>query len=79
MLGYDWAYIVPVVAIAGGITLAILNSYWKHKAQSQAAMPSPDLASALTESAAVNKALLARLDSIESRLASVEKTLTDIP
>lgn len=72
-------YLIPIVAIAGGITYAILNSYWKSKAGHAAASGTPELAAALTESTAVNKALLEKLNSIDSRLAAVEKTLTDIP
>lgn len=37
------------------------------------------LAKALEENAAVNKALLDRLDAIDGRLGAVEKTLNDIP
>lgn len=75
----NWYYLIPIVAIAGGITYAILNSYWKSKSGHAAASVNPDLAAALAENAAVNKALLEKLDSIDSRLSAVEKTLTDIP
>jgi hypothetical protein len=34
---------------------------------------------ALDEGAAINKQMLAKLESLEARLASVEKTLNDIP
>jgi hypothetical protein len=34
---------------------------------------------ALDEGAAINKQVLAKLDALEARLASVEKTLNDIP
>ena len=37
-----------------------------------------DLKKALEENAAVNKALLAKLETIDTRLGTVEKTLTDI-
>ena len=38
-----------------------------------------DVARALEQNAAVNEKLIARLDGIDARLGSVEKTLTDIP
>lgn len=37
------------------------------------------LAEALKQNAEVNEKLIARLDGIDSRLSSVEKTLNDIP
>ncbi|MCU1558730.1 MAG: hypothetical protein JWN09_2725 [Microbacteriaceae bacterium] len=74
---YGWAYIIPVVAIAGGITYAIFNSYFKSKGRIAAA--APDLQAALEANTAASNAILERLDSIESRLGTVEKTLTDIP
>jgi hypothetical protein len=75
----DFYWLIPVVAIGGGITYAILNAYWKSGAFSNAATADPGLAAALAENAAVNKALLEKLDSIDARLGTVEKTLTDIP
>jgi len=38
-----------------------------------------ELADALRQNAEVNEKLVARLDGIDSRLSSVEKTLNDIP
>jgi hypothetical protein len=40
---------------------------------------SPELAKAILQNAEVNKALLEKLGTIESRLGAVEKTLNDIP
>jgi hypothetical protein len=74
---YGWAYIIPVVAIAGGITYAIFNAYFKSKSRIAAA--APDLQAALEANTAASNAILERLNSIESRLGTVEKTLTDIP
>jgi hypothetical protein len=75
----DFYWLIPVVAIAGGITYAILNSYWKSGARGNATVADPGLVGALAENAAVNKALLEKLGSIDARLGAVEKTLTDIP
>ncbi|MET4782612.1 hypothetical protein [Glaciihabitans sp. UYNi722] len=71
------ATLIPVVAIAGGITYAILSTYWKSK--EKVAGSSPDLRAALDANTAASRAILERLDSIEARLGTVEKTLTDIP
>lgn len=68
---YGWGYLIPAIAVAGGITYAILNKYWKTKAQ----LGSPAL---IEQNIETNRAVLAKLDSIESRLGVVEKTLTDI-
>jgi len=38
-----------------------------------------ELADALKQNAEINEKLIARLDGIDSRLSSVEKTLNDIP
>jgi hypothetical protein len=40
---------------------------------------SPELANAILQNAEVNKALLGKLGTIETRLGAVEKTLNDIP
>ena len=69
--------LIPVVAIAGGITYVILLAYFKSK--SKWATSSPELQAALEANTAASRAILERLDSIESRLGTVEKTLTDIP
>lgn len=75
----DFYWLIPVVAIAGGITYAILKSYWNSAAHGNAAVTDSGLAAALAENAAVNKAILEKLGSIDARLGAVEKTLTDIP
>jgi hypothetical protein len=71
----DYGWLIPTVAIAGGITYAILSKYWK----SRAGAAHPAVQKTLDENLATNQAVLARLDSIETRLGAVEKTLTDIP
>ncbi len=73
----DFYWLIPVTAVGGGITYAILNTYWKSKSHSASA--GPGLQAALEANTAASTAILARLDSIEARLGTVEKTLTDIP
>lgn len=75
----DYYWLIPVIAVAGGLTYAILQAYWKHNAQSTATAADPSIAAALSENAEVNRAILGRLDAIDARLGAVEKTLTDIP
>lgn len=64
---FGWIAIVGI--IVGGL-IAISKSF---------AGRNTALAKALEQNAAVNEKLIARLDGIDSRLGSVEKTLSDIP
>ncbi|MGX1792515.1 hypothetical protein ACWIDW_06175 [Microbacterium sp. NPDC055312] len=65
-----WFGWIVIVAIAAGVIITVTNSIVGRKSE---------LTEALRQSAAVNEKLLARLDAIDDRLASVEKTLSDIP
>lgn len=71
--------IVPVVAIAGGITYSIMKAKYRAQERTAELSGSSDLKSVVEQNTAVNKQLLEKLDSLEGRLASVEKTLNDIP
>jgi hypothetical protein len=64
---FAWIAIVGIV-VGGVITVA-----------TKFAGRNTDLAKALEQNAAVNEKLIARLDGIDSRLGSVERTLNDIP
>jgi hypothetical protein len=64
---FGWIAIVGIV-MGGLITMA--NTF---------AGRNTALSKALEQNAAVNEKLLDRLDGIDSRLGSVEKTLNDIP
>lgn len=75
----SWAYIIPVVAIAGGLTYSTLSMYWKRKSEFAKSSGTEELRSALDASTAASVAILARLETIETRIGTVEKTLTDIP
>lgn len=65
-----WFVWIVIVAIAAGVIITVTNSIVGSKSE---------LTEALRQNAAVNEKLLARLDAIDDRLASVEKTLNDIP
>ncbi len=69
----DWIWIiVPVVAIIAWGAMMVTRNFRREGAD-------PALQRALEENAAANKALLAKLETIDSRLGAVEKTLNDIP
>lgn len=72
----DW--IIPVVAIIGAATFLTLATYWKYRHRTAQAA-SPELRRALDANTESSRAVLARLDVLDQRLATVEKTLTDIP
>jgi hypothetical protein len=65
------------IAIAGVVVwglVAILGGFGFGRGKRDTA-----LAEAMRDNAATNKALLEKLDGIDSRLGAVEKTLNDIP
>lgn len=71
-------FLIPILAILmGGIHRVVKESY-KGKIK-VAEAGHGDVKRALDEAALVNKQVLAKLESLEARLASVEKTLNDIP
>ncbi|WP_219948129.1 hypothetical protein [Salinibacterium sp. M195] len=74
-----WIGIISVVGIIAGVIIHALDKkaeMAKHGADTQAGGDYRALAEQTLEA---NKALILRLDAVESRLAAVEKTLTDIP
>jgi hypothetical protein len=64
---------VSVVGVAG-CAVAVAGAWGGTKAEAKKSM-----AEALKAHTAVTATLADRLDAIDSRLASIEKTLTDIP
>lgn len=75
---YGWAYLIPVVAIAGGITFAIFNQYFKTKRKIAETEGSPALREALERSNETNSAVLAKLNSLDARVSVIEKTLSEV-
>jgi len=69
---FPWFAWIPILGIVIWGILAMTGALGGRKNDVQ-------LAKALEENAAVNKALLDRLDAIDGRLGAVEKTLNDIP
>jgi hypothetical protein len=80
----DWSnvgvvgWIIPVVAIIGGSTFLTLATYWKYRHRTSE-VASPELRRTLDANTEASRAVLAKLDALDQRLATVEKTLTDIP
>ncbi|HEY2643311.1 MAG TPA: hypothetical protein VGI56_06145 [Galbitalea sp.] len=68
---YAWVGIT-FVAFWGVIGLIAVISWSRRK-------DNPALAEAIVQNSEVNKALLEKLGTIETRLGAVEKTLNDIP
>lgn len=65
-----WFAWIVIVAILAGAIIAVANAASGRKAE---------LVQALKQNTEVNEHLRARLEDVERRLASVEKTLTEIP
>jgi hypothetical protein len=70
--------IIPVVAIIGWVIFVTLATYWKYRHRT-AEVASPELRRTLDANTEATRAVLAKLDALDQRLANVEKTLTDIP
>ncbi|HEX3680534.1 MAG TPA: hypothetical protein VHU90_12500 [Galbitalea sp.] len=69
---YAWiAILFVVMSGTGGIVGSVV---WGRRRDE-----SPELAKAISDNTEVNKSLLEKLGTIESRLGAVEKTLNDIP
>ncbi|MEO7122868.1 MAG: hypothetical protein ABI400_07065 [Lacisediminihabitans sp.] len=70
--------IIPTVAIIGWVIFVTLATYWKYRHRTAEAA-SPELRKTLEANTEASRAVLAKLDALDQRLASVEKMLTDIP
>lgn len=71
-------FLIPIIAILAWGTHRVIREIYEGRAR-VAEAGHGDVRQSLDESAAINKQVLAKLDSLEARLASVEKTLNDIP
>lgn len=75
---FNWVYSIPLVAIIGGITIGIFAIYFKTK-RDIAAGPGTDAVRALQENTQINRQLLARLDSLDARIAAIEDKVSRVP
>ncbi|MDJ0376579.1 hypothetical protein [Cryobacterium sp. PH31-L1] len=77
-MNFDFAYLVPIVAIIGGITYAIFKLHFRSRRQAAGSEGSAALTRALAESAATNAALLEKLTAMDARLVAIERTLSEV-
>jgi hypothetical protein len=73
-MGIPWYGYIAIVVGIGWAAMVIIGSLGWSRSKNGSAK-SNDV---MEQNVATNKAVLAKLDSIESRLGVVEKTLTDI-
>ena len=74
-----WLAVVIVAAIIAGSITSVVQTNARTKRHIADAAHGGDYKKLAEESATTNARLLKRLDAVESRLAAIEKTLTDIP
>ena len=74
-----WLALVAVIAIIAGVVTNAVNKGNETKRYVADAAQGGSYKKLAEDTAAVNSQLLARLDAVEGRLGSIEKTLTDIP
>jgi hypothetical protein len=72
------AALIPIVAIIGAFTYAIMRSEHKTKV-AMARTPDDRLNRLSEENLMINRQIYARLEAIEQRLAGIEKSLKEIP
>lgn len=77
-MNFDFTYLIPIVAIIGGITYAIFNKYFKTRRHLAESEGSRALAQALAASNQVNAALLEKLTAVDARLGAIERTLSEV-
>lgn len=72
------ALLIPIAGILAWGAHGVVEEIYKGRAK-VAEAGQGDVKRALDEAAATNRQVLAKLESLETRLANVEKTLNDIP
>jgi len=70
-----WYAYVAIIGVIGWAVMVIVGARGYGRSKGGAAKANE----VMEQNIATNKAVLAKLDTIETRLAVVEKTLTDIP
>jgi hypothetical protein len=71
-------FLIPVLAIVAWGAHRIVREIYKGRAMASQS-GGGDIKRALDDNAAINRQVLAKLESLETRMAGVEKTLNDIP
>jgi len=76
----NWILLIPIVAIVGGVVYSIVSDRNRTlRKVAEAANPSEEHLNLLRDAADGNQRLLEQLARIENRIATIEKTLTEIP
>jgi len=71
-------FLIPVLAIMAWGIRGIVREVYRGKTMTPQS-GNDEIKRALEDSAAINKQMLAKLESLETRVAGMEKTLNDIP
>ncbi len=74
-----WLAVVAVVGITAGVITNAVNKSAETRKYVADAESGGNYKKVAEESLALNAAVVARLDAVETRLAAIEKTLTEIP
>jgi type II secretory pathway pseudopilin PulG len=75
----SWLACIAIIGIIAGVTLEIVRASLRSREKQAEAAGLDDLRSALEQSTMSNRLVAGSLDSLETRVAALEKTLTDIP
>ncbi|MBN9149993.1 MAG: hypothetical protein KF692_06145 [Cryobacterium sp.] len=74
-----WIAVVAVVGITAGVITNAVNKSAETRKYVADAQSGGNYKKVAEDFAALNTTVIARLDAVESRLAAIEKTLTEIP
>ncbi|HSP76436.1 MAG TPA: hypothetical protein VLO31_09510 [Cryobacterium sp.] len=74
-----WFAWIAIVGIIAGVTSSIVAASLRSREKQAEFAGAADLRVLVGQSTASNQAVLDRLDQLDIRLASIERTLTDIP
>jgi len=74
-----WIAWIPIVGILGWVITSVIESITKSRRSAIEAELSAPQRALLAQSTESSRALVERLDRIDARLNTIEKTLTDIP
>ncbi|MBT8163024.1 MULTISPECIES: hypothetical protein [Arthrobacter] len=73
-----WGFIIPIVAIVGGISFAIVNTVMRSRTVTREANVLQDVRSLLRERGEAEREQARLLRDIEQRLAQIETTLNQV-
>lgn len=74
-----WFAWIAIVAIICGVTAEIVKASLRSREKQAESSGAAELRGILQESTATNRLVIEKVDGLAARLATMEKTLTDIP